>query len=534
MEECGLNGTTRCTALCTLLALLQTGCRLTPPQTDTGSLRVTVVDGETGSPVGGVSTRLGTGLDTRTAITNSAGNAEFDDVIIGPLPLTIADSRACGAAKHVDVVGTGLTKVVVRLCDDRVAPSNAAGQPLVALLDITTHGPDGAGACTNDAIVQGIGVAELGVNALPTGKCPGAVAIYTRQHAIAYSRDATAMPWTSQLGDVYGVPVPADPLRVPIHVMLTDSALGSLMATQLLAAQQSLDYSYAGIQLVGSSTGGPPEMTTATPAQVNIIGQDCSSVMAIKQNPALYAAGRLNVYAVPSVNGGRQAVTCASELAPNIIFIKPDMSAVNTLAHEIGHALGLLRPAWGHTDPLRFFARSNLMYSMGTIEQSPYFSIGQVTRMTFDVTSWVNLPSDSFGLSLRSRLAAPLPTPMTIACACPENEATDACPALNRDIPRSVPFEQGNDEVRACGVDHISESQLVCNIPKLVTATFSPVDAPGTALWFSSDPSRLTIVPSPVDFVSATLTGHRNGPALVHVSASGSAATFTVTVAGCP
>ncbi|MCC7052742.1 MAG: hypothetical protein IT355_05705 [Gemmatimonadaceae bacterium] len=499
----------------------------------TGDVLVTLIDQRTGGPAAGVAVQLGSAGGALHGTTDAVGKVHFERILAGRTLLTIAGWPGCRTSWTVDVAPNRANRFELRLCADAVAASNAADEHVIAMLDITTQDAAGSAACSGDVLAQGIGIAELAQNALPTGHCTSGVAVFTARHAIAYSLDASTLPWTASFGDVHHVTLPPLPLRVPVRVFVASTEEVTAMETQLTAAQQAYDHSHAGIEFVDSESGGEVQMEVATAEQLAVIGGDCSSVAEIRRSPTLYAPGRLNVYAVLGDDSQEQGVTCAVELAPEIILMKPDASAHNTLAHEIGHALGLLRPVFGHTNPLAGFTKSNIMRFAGTLEPNAYFSIGQVTRMTFDGISWVNRPSAADGSSLRKRLAPTGESPFTTACGCPETAATATCPALNKDIARWAPVGTGNGAQRACGVASISVTTLTCNEATEATATLSPIDAAGEAKWYSDDPSRLTVVRSNSDLRGAVLTGHLNGPARVHVSGSGSAATFPLLISGC-
>jgi hypothetical protein len=67
----------------------------------------------------------------------------------------------------------------------------------------------------------------------------------------------------------------------------------------------------------------------------------------------------------------------------------------NVLAHEMGHALGLVEPwEWsGHADDVKGMSSDNLMWAGldDAVAHSRYrLSIGQVFRMHFDKRSWLN------------------------------------------------------------------------------------------------------------------------------------------------
>jgi hypothetical protein len=80
----------------------------------------------------------------------------------------------------------------------------------------------------------------------------------------------------------------------------------------------------------------------------------------------------------------------------NVVFVSFELKMESTLAHEIGHALGLIIP-WrlsGHVDDMNLRVpfpgyRGNLMD--GGAEDITTITLGQIYRMHFDRLSWLNI-----------------------------------------------------------------------------------------------------------------------------------------------
>jgi hypothetical protein len=124
--------------------------------------------------------------------------------------------------------------------------------------------------------------------------------------------------------------------------------------------------------------------------------------------PAGYDKGRINVYYVKQFGWGTgtpAGVDCVYNTPPHQEIILVD-GMVSTspvvLAHELGHALGLLRSAGGgtgssgHVNDLQlepYLSTGNLMRSGGGYVGQ--MTLGQIYRMHFDKLSWLWLAQSS-------------------------------------------------------------------------------------------------------------------------------------------
>ncbi|MEO7521643.1 MAG: hypothetical protein ABIW79_07495 [Gemmatimonas sp.] len=507
----------------------------------TGAIDVTVIN-VSGGAVGGVAVSVeGTSLG---ALTNVSGKALIGSVEPGLRTLRVA---GCPGKRNVTVVGGAASQVTLWVCADVVELPYAPNEPMVAMLDI--HSDDGLGTktCEEDVLRPGVGAVHILSNSIPLGACHGAVTIFSQNHALAYSNDASLMPWTDAVGDVHSVSSPGRPLRVPIRFVLSfgatpvdvDVVKKWINDIQLANATLLLRDSYTGIALVGDEAGGDILFDVADAAQAGQIGSGCTSVAAIKANPLIYQPGRLNVYVVPEIELTQSGVNCVAELAQNIIFLNAGSALNFTLLHEIGHALGLLRPQSGHTNGLNGFyevAEDVPLNVMAGTEQldSRYFSIGQAARMTLSEDSWVNHPSASDMTTLRQRQSLGGVLPLSVPCGCPETETLPDCPALQTDIERTAMLQTASGETLACGVSVPGPVIVLCPSTTAVNAAFIPALSLGGTRWASLDPSIVTVVPSPSDDKQATLTGQSNGTGRIRTFVDGSFTIFPVTVAGCP
>lgn len=185
-------------------------------------------------------------------------------------------------------------------------------------------------------------------------------------------------------------------------------------------AAERLDALASGVRLrLGKDARVPTDGAGAALAAA--IGNRCDVITASirKEQPdearSRYYAGSdtLNVYYVATVapdcpssdsncydDGGSDAagwlhgISCASDDSlnrghPEILFVSGELSSrAETLLHEIGHSLGLIRPQWGHTNDLEDFPErnGNLMYDgVNTVEN---ITVGQLWRLHYEPTSW--------------------------------------------------------------------------------------------------------------------------------------------------
>jgi hypothetical protein len=146
-----------------------------------------------------------------------------------------------------------------------------------------------------------------------------------------------------------------------------------------------------------------------------------AATLATLLDAGMYDKEALNVYYVDKLEPGYAGVNCYSSVREShqeiILVDRTRQYAPMQLAHEIGHALGLLRSQplseyqkveeaeqaeqyhLGDVDELYldpFLATDNLMRSNGTVFNS--VTVGQIYRMHFDKLSWLNrkdIPSES-------------------------------------------------------------------------------------------------------------------------------------------
>jgi hypothetical protein len=532
---------------------------------DAGSVVVTVVRSD-GTPIdGAVVDIVGT---SKGAVIGADGVA----IITGPAGDQVIRVRYIGctvASEAVTIPANGSVSVTVTLTcpPDAVQDAEFLDADRIWLLDVGSDA-SGPAECENDVLLQGTGTLELVGNATPTddasASCNLAAFVLAADRGPFFSNTATDFPWTAAFGNLLSVTMPPKKLEVPLRIIISDASLnaGEIqdltedINSELALAEKIFTNSYSGITFVDPS-GGAPQVVENDGATTLLSG-GCANAASIKANPALYHEGRINVYYTTSVQneegvagGGwyKAGYTCNTSDVPNMIFIDHDGHAVSLLAHELGHALGLITPAWGHGDEFEGFYRDgddralNAMVdpSLGDLPPDPgYFSVGQVSRMHLGNASWLNWPSDGAMTSLRTRQAMPGAS-VVVACGCPETAATSDCAATNTDIDRtSTGTKQGPATYKmACTVNATSAPAISLCVGKTAQTEAryyqgAEEGRSATTMWVAADPTKvralsLGVTPN-TNYLKGELTGLLVGTTTVRGYADGAFAAFTVTV----
>ena len=299
--------------------------------------------------------------------------------------------------------------------NDRIALINGPTQSVVSL------NGKGRTLCYFGKLIPGAGTIDLQDRMESPSTCASSVAAFASDRA---AQLAVAPPWTHD---------PAHPLElhmqptvvVPIHFYMPQGWDPQDASDEMDTATGLYAINRVGVRFV------PAGVTFYTgPA----VASSCSGVGALV-TAGMYDPLTINVYYVQQVNGADtflgyncfafpltvQGIAATGE---NIIFLASHRLST-TLAHELGHALGL-RLLVGHTSTAGGFTNKNLMMGAVTwVEQAAqnHFSLGQAYRMSFDRSSWINHPSPTKTVSIR--------TGVTRACqATQAGVMGDECPPL--------------------------------------------------------------------------------------------------------
>lgn len=272
------------------------------------------------------------------------------------------------------------------------------------------------GACVQHEVRTGLGsdgsiaLGDVGTS----GECPPRLYVLSRWRGAW----ATSRAWgtTGQSGEVLRVALP-DPVPVRVHIFIVAAANNidvTLFDLSVDHAVERFADLWTGVSLdvtprreVTPRFGEwvDPESTWA-----NLIGSGCDSAWRLAHTAgAPYEPDALNVYLVNEVYDDPVGYTCLKRWvvssvttvpsmyhdvdAPNVIFLSYDFR-FTTLAHEIGHALGLYAPeaVSGHTNDEVLsgmgFHPQNLM-SKGLAYSVEEVTLGQAFRINYDLRSWL-------------------------------------------------------------------------------------------------------------------------------------------------
>jgi hypothetical protein len=278
--------------------------------------------------------------------------------------------------------------------EDRLVLQNA-GATDAAMLAV--HASDSGDSCPDDVALSGGGLHVID-NVEPPASCQ--VAVFSRNHKLL----EVTPGWTTG-PDTVVVQLSGNRRKVEVnlYVVSSDNSRNASARSDLNRARTAYKRNRVGLTFTESKFTPAGSLTQA---QVAIIGDYCDAVDGLKQS-SLYDPVRVNVFFVESIGGGDgwlRGVNCFPTASgnttstPNVIYISLSERSPNTLAHELGHALGL-QLATGHTGSgdeamIEGFKKVNIMWKGLESDEATaqkHFSLGQAYRMNADNSSWVNL-----------------------------------------------------------------------------------------------------------------------------------------------
>lgn len=308
-----------------------------------------------------------------------------------------------------------------RCCND---PSDRVDLPLklgTGSVDNAVIMIDGrrAQGWTNDEIFRDSGTATALVgnyltddNLCPESsngqQCRSEVAVFEKHHALRL--DTPVFVWTDRPIDVHTMSSPTPLLTVPVKMWVlwenANSTTPPSTTTEDLAiawvdkANQLYDRTRCGIQFeISSIENKVPEATrTNIPNTYRTLQQVACEESEINSLKAWvgYSAHTVNVYFTATVSSTERGFTCTNFNANVILIRTPQaMASDETLAHELGHTLGLdhtsKEDSTGHVTSIDYnndtvpdFDGTNLMWEGGLNRNK--VSLGQCFRC--NVNSW--------------------------------------------------------------------------------------------------------------------------------------------------
>ncbi len=305
--------------------------------------------------------------------------------------------------------------------EDRVTVPVGAGadEPSVLLVDAQR-----VGSCEKNHIVSFVGVAPVGdVRPDPLGSPCNDLALFSTGKAMVYRHHGYPFGWTNLPGDEYPEPpypqtqLP-DRLVVPVSVFIAvkgDNEVAGLSGvedaeqvrlaahntaysqatTDIAVASMLFDGNRAGIRFEATykGVGSPGVSSLADIPDVGAGTTDCNVPRALAN---WNNANAVNVYYVdkigdPSViaDAGARGYHCPYTVTSGpVMWISISRHSHTTLAHELGHALGLLEYPALSTNIMNNLAPDGPLWA----DARSRLTLGQLFWMNVDQGSWIFQP----------------------------------------------------------------------------------------------------------------------------------------------
>lgn len=179
------------------------------------------------------------------------------------------------------------------------------------------------------------------------------------------------------------------PIAVPVDIWLHPylKSLKDWAEYEAALANWLLWENKAGVLLDPISINEVPAISTTT------VGANCLTTT-VTGDKKLYAEDALNVYYIPYYESYTYALGWACIPPTNVIYLTLTRSET-TLAHEVGHALGLHHAGPASDYPYVGLTTSNIMLPGKPYEYTSFrdhLTLGQSFRISVEKQSWLNHP----------------------------------------------------------------------------------------------------------------------------------------------
>ncbi len=329
------------------------------------------------------------------------------------------------AGSSIVITATNGTRAATSMAMFRMLATGASDEARDDLVDggnpsvILTSG-DMGGTCAYDRVAAFNGSAPIGAQNTSASCDRADAAIFSEGGAPKIVRPAG---WTS-LQDIIDASGNGGPIIIPTMVVIgvEDAAVPQANVDEdnfLLTAGDTYRFSRSGIAI-------PTSAQTRIREKLATVMR-CADVATLPSTVTPDPT-KLNIYHVTSVVDVDGTIQRGYFCTPNVILVAHGMALDNTFAHELGHALGLISPYFGHIDGVSGFIRDNVMSTDAATGQDDRhrLSLGQLFRMHVDGRSWLRRNSDL--------------TDGPFTCSC-DPYSTKVCPALSADLrPLLVPL----------------------------------------------------------------------------------------------
>lgn len=373
--------------------------------------------------------------------------------------LTLSEKIITVTATVGGVSGTGrITVVKAPTSGDRIVGDHDRGAALDFALVTGRDATAGPGCADedHDAPHAFAGVQPLG-NLVEDAACKkdasqtmeedGNVAVFSVDGKVEYTGRKPSFSWTAGSNDVVDVRSDVRP-PAPITVLLAVWVSANVGTPRFASALATRDVGLANDIFRRNRTGIQFAIRGNAPKRITlgeVHSYPCNnfeSYLDLSQEvPDLMDGKVVHVIYIKDTSITAKGASCGvpDQKKSGLIFIFMLNYMPTTLAHELGHMLGLTTPCYGHTKDIygaiAGFESNNVMWTSPDPHSNilrDHFSLGQAFRMSLDTASWV------YKADPKLRLNEPE--------GCEYNPYTyHYCPKLYHDIP--LPTVSPADEV---------------------------------------------------------------------------------------